>query len=85
MSSMYILDAPGYPTSGAFAMSGDCTTGVFVEQWKQQPKSALLIDSAVTDGTPANGAPISTRRLTATEAVKVRNHVLLSSAQERSP
>ncbi|AHH94467.1 hypothetical protein [Kutzneria albida] len=70
MSSMYILDAPGYPTTGAIAMSGVSRSGEVGARGLQQ-QSAQWIDRALTNAKSA-----------ATKAVKVRTH-LLSSASER--
>ena len=64
-----ILVAPAYPLAGALAMCGnDSTSGVSVDQTR--PRTAGLVERALTNGQPA--------------FVKVRKHVLLWSAQERS-
>ena len=69
-----ILVAPAYPLAGALPMcgkestSGANTTGLSVDQLR--PWTAGSVERALTNGQPA--------------FVKVRKHVLLWSAQERS-
>jgi hypothetical protein len=67
-----ILVAPAYPLAGAIAMCGKESTpgatSVSVDQLR--PWTAGSVERALTNGQPA--------------FVKVRKHVLLWSAQERS-
>lgn len=66
-----ILFAPGYPQAGALAMCGKGSFSVSVDQ--QRPLTAGSVERALT--TLTSGRPAF---------VKVRKHVLLWSAQERS-
>jgi hypothetical protein len=72
INSINILVAPAYPLAGAIAMCGKESapgaTSVSVDQLR--PWTAGSVERALTNGQPA--------------FVKVRKHVLLWSAQERS-
>jgi hypothetical protein len=71
-TNINILVAPAYPLAGAVAMCGKESTpgatSVSVDQLR--PWTAGSVERALTNGQPA--------------FVKVRKHVLLWSAQERS-
>ncbi|MFC0432154.1 hypothetical protein [Kutzneria buriramensis] len=65
-----ILVAPAYPLAGAPAMCGKGSTSSLVSVDQPRPWTAGSVERALTNGQPA--------------FVKVRKHVLLWSAQERS-